>query len=360
MLSIKEQKNIYEQAMEYISAKNGKVYILGAGEGGTKLKDQLEKRGFEIDGFLVDKQYRTDGVCLGKPVYCWEDISNNSCEVIIFNAIRDYDIKRVEKVLNNVHIIDEDIFSLWTVDSNNCDIEYIKKNYSQFEKLADDLCDAKSIATLEAFLNQKISGKLTELKNVWEPESIFSQKFIDISRVGSFVDCGAYNGDSFLAFAREYEKQVGHEYVGNAFLLEPDSANYEQMVNNCKQYSTATFLTIGAWSEQDVLTFSSNGMASGLVEDGEGEIEVDSIDNIVNENRVDLIKMDIEGSELNALKGAKNTIIRDHPILCICVYHKREDLIVIPSYIKELYEEYKFYIRSYSNYTQELVLYAIP
>lgn len=52
MLSIKEQNNIYDQAMEYINTKNWKAYILGAGEGGRKLKEQLEKRGFEIDGFV--------------------------------------------------------------------------------------------------------------------------------------------------------------------------------------------------------------------------------------------------------------------------------------------------------------------
>ena len=76
--------------------------------------------------------------------------------------------------------------------------------------------------------------------------------------------------------------------------------------------------------------------------------------------RADFIKMDIEGAELYALKGARNTIETYHPILAICVYHRREDLITIPEYIRTLYEGYKFYIRAYSLYSTELVLYAVP
>ena len=89
-------------------------------------------------------------------------------------------------------------------------------------------------------------------------------------------------------------------------------------------------------------------------------IQVDSIDDIVKNNRVDFIKMDIEGAELNALKGAAKTIVRDHPILAVCVYHKREDLLEIPNYIHSLYEGYKFYIRAYGGpYSIEIVLFCV-
>lgn len=73
-----------------------------------------------------------------------------------------------------------------------------------------------------------------------------------------------------------------------------------------------------------------------------------------------MIKMDIEGSEMNALKGAEISITKYHPILAVCVYHKKEDLITIPQYIKSLYAGYKLYLRAYSRYCRELVLYAIP
>ena len=69
--------------------------------------------------------------------------------------------------------------------------------------------------------------------------------------------------------------------------------------------------------------------------------------------------MDVEGAELEALKGARNLIERDKPKLAICLYHKDDDIWEIPYYIKKLVPEYKLYIRHYSNYQCETVLYAV-
>lgn len=69
--------------------------------------------------------------------------------------------------------------------------------------------------------------------------------------------------------------------------------------------------------------------------------------------------MDIEGSELEALKGAVKTIQRDKPRLAICLYHKPEDIVEIPRLIKNLVPEYKLYIRHYIPYHFDTVLYAV-
>ena len=61
------------------------------------------------------------------------------------------------------------------------------------------------------------------------------------------------------------------------------------------------------------------------------------------------------------LQGAIKTLERSRPILAICVYHKKEDLITIPQFIKSIYKNCRFYLRKHcESDVYELVLYAVP
>jgi hypothetical protein len=101
---------------------------------------------------------------------------------------------------------------------------------------------------------------------------------------------------------------------------------------------------------------AGNRSSDAIDPSGSEVIEVGKIDNYTGPNMtVGLIKMDIEGAELAALKGARDTILRDKPVLAISAYHKPDDLISIPQHIKSLCPEYKLYVRY--NYACPLTLY---
>ena len=93
--------------------------------------------------------------------------------------------------------------------------------------------------------------------------------------------------------------------------------------------------------------------------DATAVLEVVALDDVIDDS-VTFIKMDIEGSELKALEGAKGLIKKYKPKLAISVYHKPEDIVELPLYIKTLIPEYKLYLRHYSNFYRETILYAIP
>ena len=172
-----------------------------------------------------------------------------------------------------------------------------------------------------------------------------------------FVDAGAYNlhtSYDFTKFVKSYEK---------IYAFEPDVANYQlceraQEIYNLKGLE---LIDAGLWDRDDTLYFSrggDNGTGTFVSEIGTDKLQVRALDRVLNGAPVTLIKMDIEGSELMALKGAEKTIRTHRPRLAICLYHKPMDIIEIPLYIKELVPEYKMKIRHYSTAFFDTVLYA--
>lgn len=71
------------------------------------------------------------------------------------------------------------------------------------------------------------------------------------------------------------------------------------------------------------------------------------------------IKMDVKGSEVEALRGAEQIIRRQHPKIAVSIYHKPEDILELPALILSLRSDYHFYLRHCSFYDSETVLYAV-
>jgi FkbM family methyltransferase len=86
-----------------------------------------------------------------------------------------------------------------------------------------------------------------------------------------------------------------------------------------------------------------------------------SADDFVTQHRlpkIDFIKMDIEGAELLALQGTRQTLSRFKPKLAICVYHRLEDFFDIPDYLNSLNLGYRFFLRHFTIHAEETVLFA--
>lgn len=180
-----------------------------------------------------------------------------------------------------------------------------------------------------------------------------------------FIDGGSCNletSDQFLDWCNGECKKI--------YAFECDSQGVIDCENRLKkdvQLSAVTeLISRGLWSEETILSFKENELersASRVVTGKESadvvKIQVTSIDNVLKGEPVTFIKLDIEGSELEALKGARESIQKWKPTLAISVYHKPEDIITIPTIIKEIEPGYKLYLRCYHEDYTETVLYAI-
>lgn len=86
-----------------------------------------------------------------------------------------------------------------------------------------------------------------------------------------------------------------------------------------------------------------------------------NVDNIVGYTPIGLIKMDVEGAELSALKGAINTLKKCRPYLTLKAYHKTEYLVTLPQFIKTVYGNCGIYLRKDFRLTlNEFDLYVVP
>lgn len=171
-----------------------------------------------------------------------------------------------------------------------------------------------------------------------------------------FVDAGCFNCGTDIEFAERYPNYK------KIISFEPDPEQYNLclQVSKAKKIQNHTIYNMGLWDKEDELLFLQKGSSGRLSQEGNIRVKLDALDHILKGEKVTFIKMDIEGAELKALQGSRNTIIEHRPKLAICVYHKPEDIIEIPLYIHKIAPEYKFYLRHHSKDYTETVLYAVP
>lgn len=173
----------------------------------------------------------------------------------------------------------------------------------------------------------------------------------------AFVDAGCFDGQTSLGYGKMCKGRL------RIYALEPDHSNHQECDRRLSQsgYSYELY-ECAAWSGESTLRFSSvesERYASRVSQDGDRSVQADSIDNILKGRRATYIKYDVEGSELEALKGSMRTIREYRPRLAISVYHKPEDIIEIPALLEDLDLGYRYYLRHYQTRMQETILYAV-
>ena len=189
----------------------------------------------------------------------------------------------------------------------------------------------------------------------------------DIAEGDYVFDCGAAFCDTALHFALKAGKD------GRIFSYDPNpfmhyAGRYNIDLNpHLKDRIQVASLGISSRATENVKLYMG-GEGSSLTPNKNlvmptTDIATTSIDLEVARHaipKVDFIKMDIEGAELEALAGAVKTITRFRPKLAISVYHKAQDMFTIPRFIQELDLGYAFYLKHHSPVIFETVLYAKP
>lgn len=234
---------------------------------------------------------------------------------------------------------------------------YILSNWNRIQKLRQMLADELSVDTLKAFLQGRVSGDQRYFIDVMVPNQYYPKEIFSFNDRETLVECGSYNGNTLQEFMN-----VVHGKYKECYCFEPDATCAEilqkRIVEEWKS-DKIHLIKKGAWEEDTELCFDSTPEhgTSCIKSESENMVPMVKIDDAVS-GEVSFIKMDIEGAELKALKGAKEVISKYRPKLAICVYHECGDFLDIPEYLHALVPEYRFYMRHHNWSGAETVLYA--
>ena len=356
--------NIKIDLWHYLASSGRPIVMYGMGNGADKIIAVCEKYGVEISDFFA-----SDGFVRGH--------SFHGKTLISYSAMKEKYAGQNPIVLLSFASSLPDVMALFKKVGEECElyapdvpvfgetlftIEFFEENRARFEAVYELLADEESKRIYENVISYKLTG---DIKYLWESESekqAVYEEILDCKSIGSFVDLGAYNGDTIR------EMLHFNPNLRSAIALEPDARNFRKLNEYVQTLEDIDIKCInsGAWCESTTLLFDASGNRNaGIVSKGNivskiKEVSVVSVDEVLADTSVDYIKYDVEGSEKEALIGSKETIQMSAPKLLVSLYHRSEDLFALPELVKELNPNYSLYLRRFPYIPAwDLNLYAI-
>lgn len=226
-------------------------------------------------------------------------------------------------------------------------------NKKEYEKVYELLADKKSKEIFEKLINFKISFDFEFMKGFTNDHEnqYFDKEIIPNIENISFLDGGGYVGDTLKEIIKNYPD------FKKIYCVEPNELHLNIAKRDFGNIKNIEFVNCGLGDKKEFIkeeTINQNNCNHNYQTNN-----INTIDNIVKE-KIDYIKLDIEGAEQEAIKGSINTIKKYHPILAICIYHKAEDWYKVPKLVLEIEPNYDVYLRHYMEGIYETVMYFVP
>lgn len=348
--------------------KDRKIICYGAGSGYlTFAQSILFQYGYKAE-LIIDSKFSGnttfDGVAATSlsDYYPSKEELDNSIVVItvgnskLYGEIIDCLQKKGFKNIVAIHDIYE--FShFFPEELQKCGYNFYLKNKENIFDAFELLEDAESREIFLGFLKTHILRTPIEIPSN-QPEDQYFPHDIKICYT-HIINGGSYDGDTIKILNSKIGK------VDSIICFEPELDNYRLLTRYIRNASDRLATNIvafpcGLFSESKQLRFNQGKKNNSVISDGgNGLIQCVALDDAIPTFKPTFINMDIEGAEVEALKGAKNIILKNKPDLAICVYHCPNHIWEIPLFLDELRLNYKFYLRNYSGYTNDTVLYAV-
>ncbi len=322
-----------------LKSENQPILLYGTGNGADKILDELNRLEIEISGVFASSGFVRERYFRGFKVMSIEEAEEKFGD---FLALFSFGSNRPEVIENIKSIMARHTLLAPEVPVCGGEIfnaEYARRHKKEIEKAYNMLCDEQSKKVFEQTILFKLDGDISRLFSCESDEDEAFNSILKLKEGDSFLDLGAYNGDTVLDFV----KRVGR--FGRIIAVEPDPKSFAKLLRNIGDLGIEA-INAAVSEKCGTLPFSSKA-SRGSVAGGDLEIPCVSIDSICQGVSFDYIKFDVEGKELDAIKGGVITIKNYRPKMLVSAYHKSDDFFAIPLLVKSINPDYKVYMRHY-------------
>ncbi len=324
---------------QYLKETDKPIVLYGMGNGADKIIKVLENKGISFDGIFASSGFVRNKIIHGLPLESYDTLKNRFGQMIVllcFGTHLPEVMENIRKIANEQELYAPEVP---VIGRGLFDKAYYDEHFEEFEDIYSLLADETSKKTFNNVIKYKISGKIDYL---FDCETDFGEPYKSFLKPQDgeiILDLGAYNGDTALEFSKrfpDYKKIIA---------VEPDKKTFKKLVVNTETLKTenhnvciSDFTGIGS--------FAMNAGRNSAVGEGE-KINVTTVDDLLKGEKVNLIKMDVEGEEVKAINGAKETILNNRPKMIISAYHRTEDFLEIPKAVLKIRKDYKIYMRHF-------------
>lgn len=325
------------------------IVLYGMGNGADKIINWCEANNVKVAGiFATDEFVRYQefrGLIVSKYSDIIDKFGENILIVIAFASERPEVLARFKELAAKHETLAPHLPLFEETDLVSQ--AWLERYSAQLEQVYNSLADEQSRKTFAAILNYKYSGKISylfacETQRQEDLNNIFSWHEDE-----SYLDLGAYNGDTVQEFLQMVAKPK------TIIAVEPDRRNFRKLsafasALEDEQNITCECHECGVWHETGELSFSdSGGRQSSFCSIAKKVVPVADIDSFAKGRAISYIKMDVEGVEKAALTGGRQTIQENKPKMFIAAYHYDNDIWEIPLLLKGMVPEYKLYLRKH-------------
>lgn len=315
------------------------IIMYGTGNGADKVIDILNERGITLNGVTASNSFVRNRVFRGfnvMPVSYFEELYESFTVIVTFGT-------SIPEVMENIFAIAKKhrvlVPCVPVIGTKAFDEKFLSENEGKIEKAYNLMADDTSKKVYEGYVNFLYGGELSLLQEITSPESEAFTKILKLSDNETYIDIGAYRGDTVDRFL----SYTNGKYNG-IICAEPDKKTFKKLMDHCCHLENFEAVNSAVTGIDGEIGFNdAHGRQSAV--GGDIMIPSTTLTTLCKSSEPSYIKIDAEGCEYDILKAGSEVLKRFAPKLNVAVYHKSEDVFDLPILINSINPDYKIHLR---------------